>query len=357
MHESEAPQGAANRQDKRAGVDLVTGGQGFVGRHLVQQLERDGRSVRILDLVAPTEPPGPRVEAITGSVTDPTVVARAMQGVERVFHIAGDPNLWRADKAAFDEINHRGTRLVLQEAASANVRAFVHVSSAAILPFGKVTTLQPDSCREGLTADAMPGPYARSKLAAEKAALAAAQGGMPVMIVSPTLPIGADDWHLTPPTAMIRDFVNGRTPAYLDFEVSFIDVRDLARGLIRAADQGKPGHRYVLGRPPIRFSEFLALLGDISGVAMPRRTLPSAFALVVAWVSELIADHVTRRPPRASLEGVRMAAQAIDLPFEDSARALGLELRPLQESLRTAVEWLQASGRRRGPETSSRAAE
>lgn len=358
MRESEAPQSAPNRHENNAGVDLVTGGHGFVGRHLVQQLRRDGRSVRILDLAAATEPVGPGVEALRGSVTDPAAVAHAMQGVERVFHTAGDPNLWRADKRAFDEINHRGTQLVLQEAAAAKVRAVVHTSSAAILSFGKVSTLQPDSLGERLTPEAMPGPYARSKLAAEQAALAAAQNGLSVMIVSPTLPIGADDWHMTPPTAMIRDFVNRRTPAYLDFKVSFIDVRDLARGLIRAADQGKSGHRYVLGRKPIRFSEFLALLGEVSGIAMPRRTLPPAFALAVAWISELIADHVTRRPPRASLEGVRMAAQPIDLPFEDSARALGLELRPLEESLRTAVAWLKATdGGRHRVETSSPAAE
>ncbi|WP_119165302.1 NAD-dependent epimerase/dehydratase family protein [Algihabitans albus] len=343
MSESTLQDSTSRDLRNRLSVDLVTGGHGFIGRHLVRQLQRGGRSVRILDLTEPADAIAPAVETIVGSVTDPTIVARAVQGVERVFHVAGDPNLWRADKAAFDRINHQGTRLVLDAAAAAGVRAFVHTSSAAILPFGRVSTLLPDDDADRLAPATMPGPYARSKLAAERAALAAARNGLPVTIVSPSLPIGADDRYLTPPMTMIRDLLYQRTPAYIDFDVSFIDVRDLARGLIYAAERGKPGHRYVLGHPPMSFSTFLERLEAISGVAMPRRVLPTGLALAAAWVSEFLADHITRRPPRASLEGVRMATPPIHLPFEDSARALGLDLRPLDESLRTAVAWLRAS--------------
>lgn len=339
------PGGAAGAElGTRLKLDLVTGGHGFIGRHLVQELRREGRSVRILDIAEPGETPSPAVESFVGSVTDPVAVARAVEGVDRVFHIAGDPSLWRRDKAGFDSINHEGTRQVLQAAAAAEVRSIVHTSSAAILAFGDVTTLSPEDDRQTLIPSVMPGPYARSKLAAERAASAAARDGLPVTIVSPSLPIGADDWHLTPPTVMIRDLLERRTPAYLDFDVSFVDVRDLAQGLIRAAEQGKRGHRYVLGHPPVRFATFLERLGAISGVAMPQRSLPPRVALAVAWVSELLADHVTRRPPRATLEGVRMAGRRpLNLPFRQSAEALGLALRPLDESLRTVVAWLRTS--------------
>ena len=339
---------AGAEKQARLKLDLVTGGHGFIGRHLVQELRREGRNVRILDIADPSETPYgeplvPAVESLVGSVTDPVAVARAVEGVERVFHIAGDPSLWRADKAAFDRINHQGTRLVLQAAAAAKVRSIVHTSSAAILPFGEVATLSPDDDRQTLTPSAMPGPYARSKLAAERAATAAARDGVPVTIVSPSLPIGAEDWHLTPPTVMIRDLLERRTPAYLDFDVSFIDVRDLAQGLIRAAERGKRGHRYVLGHPPLRFSAFLDRLGAVSGVPMPRRSLPPRVALAVAWVSELLADHITRQPPRATLEGVRIAGRPLNLPFRQSAEALDLALRPLDESLQTIVDWLRTS--------------
>ena len=93
----------------------------------------------------------------------------------------------------------------------------------------------------------MPGPYCRSKFLAEQEALTAARNGLPVVIVNPTLPIGPGDYLITPPTKMLLDFVNGENPAYLDFEMNLIDVRDVALGHIMAAERGRVGERYILG--------------------------------------------------------------------------------------------------------------
>ncbi|MGZ9112535.1 MAG: NAD-dependent epimerase/dehydratase family protein, partial [Rhodoplanes sp.] len=113
-------------------VDLVTGGSGFLGRHIVKLLLQTGRPVRVLD-IDPGALSASGAELIQGSVTDPAAVAAAMSGVRRVFHTAGNPNLWARRKEAFREINFVGTKIVLAEAERQCVDRFVFTSTAAIL--------------------------------------------------------------------------------------------------------------------------------------------------------------------------------------------------------------------------------
>src|SRR5690606_7848521 len=94
-----------------------------------------------------------------------------------------------------------------------------------------------------LAVDDMPGPYCRSKFLAERAALEAARHGLPVVVVNPTLPVGPGDHLMTPPSRMLVDFLNGRTPAYLETALNIIDVRDAALGHLLAAERGRPGQR------------------------------------------------------------------------------------------------------------------
>ena len=88
----------------------------------------------------------------------------------------------------------------------------------------------------------MPGPYTRSKHMAEQAALAAASNGLDVRIVSPTVPIGADDRNMTPPAAMLAMFLAGRSPVF-GCILNLVDVRDVAAGMVLASERGRSGQR------------------------------------------------------------------------------------------------------------------
>jgi dihydroflavonol-4-reductase len=92
----------------------------------------------------------------------------------------------------------------------------------------------------------MPGAYTRSKLSAEQRALEAAASGFPVVIASPTMPIG-NDHNLTPPASMLQYFINRRVQFYLDFVVNLVDVQDVADGLMLGMQRGRNGERYILG--------------------------------------------------------------------------------------------------------------
>jgi dihydroflavonol-4-reductase len=320
-------------------VDLVTGGSGFLGSHIVGLLLQRGRQVRVLD-IDPEGSFGAGVQLIRGSVTDPAAVAAAMSGVERVFHTAGNPNLWARRKEDFAAINFGGTRTVLAEAARQRVERLVFTSTAAILfrrP-GRNGGSEPAALAD------MPGDYCRSKFLAEQEAFAAARAGMPVVIVSPTLPIGPGDRNLTPPTRMILDFINGATPAFMDFEMNMIHVRDVAFGHVRAAEVGVPGQRYVLAGDNRRLSEILLLIQDITGVRMPRLRVPYGLAFAAAAIGEIVADYLTRESPKASLAGVRLTRRPPALELGRPGSELGLKPTPLAQALTEAILWLVESG-------------
>ncbi len=327
---------------------LVTGGCGFIGRHLVNQLRARGDAVRVLDL-GPFEDLPDGVETILGSITDPGAVRRSLEGAETVYHLAAYPHLWARSRRLFDEVNVEGTRVVLAAAAEAGVARFVHSSSLTVLMTRRNDggEVRIDEARE-TRLEEMLGPYCRSKFLAERAALAAAApdgGGLPLVVVLPTLPVGPGDRNLTPPSRMILDFVNGRAPAYLDCRLILIDVRDLAAGHIAAAERGRVGERYILGNENIRLSEILDLLSEVTGLPINRaRRIPYALAQAAAWVDETLADLVTHRPPRAPLTGVRLAGVPALFDSTKAQRDLGLPQSPIREALKDQLLWMRARG-------------
>ena len=317
---------------------LVTGGTGFIGQHLVATLAARGREVRVLDLRLPGRDL-PDVQYVQGSVLDPDLVDDAMDGVEQVYHLAGLPGMWTPRKDDFQTVNYGGTQVVIAAARKRGVARFLHCSTESIL-FHPSPSKDAVAGNSVLSADDMPGPYTRSKLLAEQFATQAAASGFPVVIGCPTMPIGPHDHNLTPPAAMLQHFLGDRLQLYLDFIVNFVDVRDAAAGLVLAMEHGQIGHRYILGGESIPLKKVLGLVAAISGRRGPLIPVPGRLAEAAATMLEFIADHVTRRPPSGTAEGVRIALRATALSIEKAQRELGYEPRPVEPALREAIAYL-----------------
>jgi dihydroflavonol-4-reductase len=333
-----------------SGLNLVTGGCGFMGWHLVALLSARGERVRVLDLrdwpQSPNLPLPANVEMRQGSIRDRAVLTRAMAGVERVFHLAANPNLWAADPNSFHEVNYEGSCRVLEAAAAAKVERFVYTSTESILkninaPRASQNALIDEKVRHSV--NDVPGPYCRSKFRAEEAAKAAADSGLPLVIVNPTMPIGPGDFLLTPPTKMILGFLNGTTPAFLDCDFNLVDARDAALGHLLAAEHGRVGERYILGNENLSLGRLLAELERLTGLSMPRRKVPYWLAYASALVSEGIAN-ITKKPPLAPLTGVRLARSSMAFDCSKAQSELHWQCRPLQQSLRDTVLDLQQRG-------------
>src|SRR4051794_39289107 len=322
---------------------IVTGGAGFIGSHLVERLVGLGRRVRVVERPGAEVSHLPEeVEVVRADIRDPAAVAGAVRGGRWVYHLAANPNLWVRDRAEFDAVNHRGTVHVLDAALEAGAERILHTSTESILTCARSTGPIAEDVEIALS-DAV-GPYCRSKLRAENEALARARAGRPVLIANPTMPVGPGDRGLSPPTRLIRDFCLGKLPARMDCTLNLIDVRDVALGLIRTMDRGRPGRRYLLGGENLTLLALLGQVSDLTGVPVPRWRVPYALGLAVAAFSELWADQVTGRPPKATLTGVRLTRRTMHFDPSRSLAELGLSPRPIRQSLADAVAWLRQDG-------------
>ena len=322
-------------------IDLVTGGCGFIGRHLVAALRTGGASVRVLDLAPADELDA---EFVAGSILDTQRLDAAMKGVRHVYHLAGIAKLWSRDRADFERINAGGTAMVLRAAATQRVERVIHCSTEAILlPKRRGSVAFIDESVQPALAD-MPGPYTRSKLKAEQSVLAAVQDGLNALIVNPTVPIGPGDRNLTPPSAMLSMFLAGQSPAYLECVLNLVDVRDVANGMVLAAERGRTGERYILGGDNLALSDLLRLLETISGRPMPKRAVPGWLALASSLVTEWVADVLTHHTPASTREGVALALRSQPFDSRKARSELGYAPRALQDALADAVSWLSSAG-------------
>jgi dihydroflavonol-4-reductase len=318
---------------------LVTGGSGFIGQQLVSALAARGERVRVLDVRTPTHLV-PDVEFVEGSVLDPVAVDRAMTDVGAVYHLAGLPGMWMPDKEDFHRVNCVGTETMLAAARKRGVARFLHCSTESIL-FRARDSQGADAEDDLQPAQMMPGAYTRSKALAEERALEAAASGFPVVVGTPTMPIGPHDHGLTPPSAMLRHFLHSRIQLYLDFIVNLVDVRDVAAGLILAMERGRVGQRYVLGGESIRLRRVLRHVAEISGRRHLAISVPGRFAELAATMLDFVADNITRRPPSGTAEGVRIALRATDLSIEKARSELGYLPRPIEPTLRETLAYLR----------------
>ena len=322
----------------------MTGGGGFIGSHLVDQLVRAGEPVRVMEesKAEVGHLPLHAIELVRGDVRCPEEVREAVRGCRQVYHLAANPHLWARCPNDFDAVNHRGTCNVLHQSLRAGAERVLYTSTESILAGTQTRGKTMERLR--LNGEKMVGPYCRSKLKGEQEAFRLADAGAPVIVVCPTLPVGPGDHHLTPPSRMTLAFCQGKLPAYLDCEFNMVDVRDVATGMRAAMTVGSPGMRYLLGGVNLRLIEWLMILGRLVGRKAPRWEVPYPVALLAAYANEWVADHVTGRMPLATVTGVKLTRYSMHFEAEQSRKDLGLVSRDVEESARDAIAWFRQKG-------------
>ncbi len=326
---------------------LVTGGAGYVGSHLVEQLVGEGRAVRVLEKpgVATSHLPDDEIEIVQADLRDASGVADAAEGCEVVLHLAANPNLWARDPKEFEQVNHQGTRNVLSAARRAGANRIVHVSTESILsPPCQIGVINEET---ETTLEDMIGPYCRSKWLAEHAAREAAESGDPVVIVRPSIPIGPGDRKMGPPSRMICDFCNGRIKAYLDGELNFIDVRDVAAGIWAAAQRGEVGRSYLVVHENWTIIELFRHLSGLVDYPAPRWRVPYLVALSFAYLEEWFRTFFgTKQPPMATVTGVKLTQRTLHFDGRQSTSDLGLKpMRDCGESIAESIQWFRDEGK------------
>jgi dihydroflavonol-4-reductase len=327
-----------------SGPVLVTGASGFIGSATVRALLREGYRVRAL--VEPGRDDdnltGLDIERVVGDVRDAAVVDAAVDGISIVFHLAAVYRFWAADPDLFYDVNVGGTMNVLRAAQRARCHRVVYTSTVGTIGVAENGWLASE--QSVVHFEHLFGHYKRSKYLAEHEVLRAGAGGLPVVLVHPTFPVGEGDSAPTPTGRTIVEFLNGRIPAYVDTALNVVHVDDVARGHVLAAQRGAPGRSYVLGGENMSLREMLATLAEISGLRAPRVRLTPGMVLPVVRTAEFLQARVLRREPTLPSEPVRMATTRMEYDDSRARTELGYSSAPARDALGRAVNWYVEHG-------------
>ena len=323
---------------------FVTGATGFVGSHVARVLAEQGAELRLLVRSSsnPRNIQELKAERVVGDLCDPASLEKAMAGCDVVFHVAADYRLWIRDPDRMYRANVEGTRAILDAARKNRVRRVVYTSSVATMGF--TSNGHPADENSPVSLDNMIGHYKRSKFMAEELAIAAGRGGMDVVVVNPTTPVGEQDIKPTPTGRIVVDFLKKKFPAYVDTGLNLVDVDECARGHVAALEKGTSGERYILGGENLTLKQILDKLAAITGLPSPRVRVPYLMALATGVVDEVVTGRILKREPRATIDAVRMGRKKMFVSSAKAERELGWKTVPVDDALRRAVEWFSANG-------------
>ena len=318
---------------------LVTGGAGFIGGKLVRSLLARGEKVRVLDVG--TSRTGHLaslgVEVVDGDILNLKDVGAALEGCDRLFHMAALFRMWQPDPTSYYAVNVEGTRNVLQSALEMQVKRVVHTSSAVTVGEAQGQLGREHTVHRGYFLS----DYERSKDLGEQVAVDVCERGLPLVVVNPTSVYGPGQTsHLT--DALAR-FLCGRLPAVIDARLNFAYIDDVVNGHLSAMEKGRVGERYILGGDNASLVEFLGLGAEIAGVPRKPRQVPAWLVRAVARILHVVS-LATKRRPWVSLDEARTASHSFIFDTSRAREELGLEWTPLRVGLERTVSWLQQVG-------------
>jgi len=323
---------------------VVTGATGHIGNVLIRELITRRQIVRALVMPKDDYRPltGLEVEIVRGDVTDLKGLESAFGGADIVFHLAGIVTIMPSMKKVLERVNVGGTRNVAEACRASGVRRLVYTSSVHAIaepPHGTVIDeTQP------FDPDRVLGDYARSKARATLLLLEEVRkGGLDAVICCPTGVIGPWDYGISNVGQLILDFASGHLKSYVCGAYDFVDVRDVANGLILAAEKGQPGRHYILSGAQVQVPELMKELERNIGYPAPTYEIPYAVARAAGVLASVYYRLIRGRPvfTAYSIDVLRSNSQV------SSARAreeLGFRTRPWQESIRDHVEWFRVEG-------------
>ncbi len=322
---------------------LVTGATGFVGAAVARALLQAGWQVTAL--IRPNSDlrnlQRLGAELVSGDLNDRASLERALIGCEALFHVAADYRLGARDPEQLYRTNVEGTRSILNAASGARIARVVYTSSVACV--GIPADGSPGREDTPVTVADMIGHYKRSKFLAEEVAREAGRGGLSVVIVNPSTPVGPGDVKPTPTGRMVIDAAAGRMPAYVDTGLNIVHVDDVAAGHLLAFHRGRDGERYILGGQDMALRDILISIARLTGRPPPRIRLSTSVLLPVAHVAELVS-RVTGLPNRITVEGIRMARKRMYFSSQKAASELGYSWRPPAQAFEDAVLWFREQG-------------
>ena len=322
----------------------ITGASGLLGGNLAAELVAAGHEVVAIRRA------GSKVAHLAdlpiqwadGELADTASMTRAFAGTAAVFHCAAAVSVVKAVTPEMTATNVTGTEHVIAAVRAAGVARLVHTSS--VVAVGLSTDGRPCDERSpwNFDTEGLSDAYAITKHRAEEVVQRAAADGVDAVIVNPVYMFGPRDAR---PSSgkLIVDTVRRRVPGTTPGYNNFVDVRDVARGMIAAWQRGRAGERYILGGHDLTYAELFRRIASVAGVAPPRFAIPHA----AAWFVGKWGDLMERfgKEPIVNSTQIRYAySDQFRFHSDKAAKELGYTYGPLEPAISDALAWFRAHG-------------
>jgi len=277
---------------------LVTGGTGFLGCHFMDELCKrvDGAQIRVLSLFDTPALQAHGVEVLIGTVTSPADVARAMEGITHVYHLAGFVSRKPEDAHLMFDVHVNGTRVVCQAAAAAGVKRLVMSSTSGTIAISERDDEWPDETSPAPLHLVTRWGYYASKYYQEAAARQFCGDKVELVMVNPSLLLGPGDERIGS-TREVLSFLAGDVRVVPGGGLNFVDARDVAAIIPVAMEKGRPGERYLLGGHNMSFAEYFDRMERLSKEYSPRIKLKGEWPARLARGQAALFKAFGRTPP------------------------------------------------------------
>ena len=320
---------------------LVTGATGHIGNVLVRKLLERGENVRAMILPGESRESisGLRVEAFEGDVLNLDAVFESMRGIKGIFHLAGVISIMPRANPFVRKVNVEGTKNILCAASEKKIKKLIYTSSIHAI----------QRVEDGVIDESVPydmdnpyGAYDRSKAEATLEVLNAARSGLEAVVACPTGVIGPYDFRGSMMGAVIHDAAIAKPALYVDGAYDFVDVRDVADGLIAAAEYGKRGESYILSGQKITVRYLLETVREITGKHFFQMKIPFDLAKFAAKFTPMYY-RFANETPRFTPYSLEVLQSNSNISHAKATREFGYKPRPIFESIHDAVKWFLES--------------
>lgn len=328
-------------------IYLITGAGGYLGGTVVRALSEAGARVRALVMTGDEAAKArlPRgTEIYEGDVCERQSCEAFFQtsGEEvYVVHAAGIVTIASKYDEKVRAVNVGGTENIISLCEEHKVKKLVHVSTVHAIPelahgqvMREVNHFDPDLVK---------GLYAKTKAEATEYALAAARRGLDVSVVHPSGISGPGDPGRGYLKQLMLDFCSGGLSAGVEGGYDFVDVRDVAAGIISCLERGRAGECYILSNRYVSVRELLDMMSEVTGKRKIKTILPLWLAKLTAPLAE-VYYKILKQPPLYTAYSMYTLSSNALFSHEKASRELGYTARPFIETLEDTYKWLEAEG-------------
>ena len=304
-------------------ISVVTGASGHIGYALVKALQAKNEKFRILIRSESKIFDGIPCEKVFGDVTDPDSLEKAFEGAEVVYHLAGIIDVGGGKEELVRNVNVQGTINVVDACKKCGVRRLIYASSVdAVKPLADDALMAEDT---KIDPALIKGVYGNQ---------------LEAVAVFPAACIGPYDFKVSSPGEMVRMIMRGKLPVSLSFGgYNFVDVRDVAAGMIGAAEKGRANECYFLTGDVISSDDLIRIISEKCGRKPPRVKMPLWLAKSIAPLAE-IYYKLSGGTPLFTRLSVDILTYNCNFCNAQAQAELGYSPRSIEDSIGDMVNWI-----------------